>query len=95
MFANRFLFTIGVSIVALLTSLILDRLLAPLSALPQFLIQIPVLVIVMDEFRRIVLDHASAYGLSIDDVNGTFFFAAPLASFGATSLFRDMKSLTY
>ena len=94
MFANRFLFTIGVSIVALLTSLTIDRLLAPLSPIPQFLVQVPVLVLIMDEFRRLTLHHAHAYGLSADDINGTFFFAAPMAAFGATSLFRDLKSLT-
>jgi hypothetical protein len=95
MFANRFLLTVGVSVVALLTSLVLDRLLAPLSALPQFLVQVPAVVLIMDEFRRLVLHHASAYGLTADDVNGTFFFAAPMAAFGAVSLFSDLKRLTY
>jgi hypothetical protein len=95
MFANRFLLTIGVSIVSLLISLTLDRLLAPLSALPQFLIQVPILVLIMDEFRCLVLHHAAAYGLSTDDVNGTFFFAAPLAAFGSISLFSDLKRITY
>lgn len=91
MIQNRFLLTVVVSVVALLTSLVLDRLLAPLSALPQFLIQVPLLVILMDEFRHIVLHHAVAYGLTADDINGTFFFAAPMAAFGAASLFRDLK----
>ena len=94
MFANRFLLTIGVSIVSLLISLTLDRLLAPLSALPQFLFQVPALVLIMDEIRHLILQDASSSGLSADDVNGTFFFAAPLAAFGATSLFRDLKRFT-
>lgn len=91
MFANRVVLTIVVSIVALLTSVAIDRLLAPLAAVPQFLIQIPILVLIIDEFRRLVLKEASAYGLTADDVNGTFFFAAPLAGFGAISLFRDLR----
>jgi hypothetical protein len=91
MFANRVVLTIVVSIVALLTSVVLDRLLAPLAVLPQFLIQVPILVLIIDEFRRLVLKEAPAYGLTVDDVNGTFFFAAPMAAFGAISLFRDLR----
>ncbi len=91
MIVPRILLSLGISIVALLISYILDRILAPLSALPQFLIQIPVLVLLMEEFRRLILSHASMVDLSADDVNGAFFFAAPLAAFAARSLFRDLQ----
>jgi hypothetical protein len=93
MFAARFMLTIVVSVVALLTSLVLDRIMAPLPALPQFFVQVPILVLLMEEFRALVLRHAGAYGLTADNVNGTFFFAAPLAAFGALSLFRDLRRI--
>ena len=91
MIISRTLLTLGISIVALLISYVLDRLLAPLTAIPQFLIQIPILVLIIDEFRRLILSHAQAFDLSVDDVNGAFFFAAPMAAFGARSLFRDLQ----
>jgi hypothetical protein len=91
MIISRTLLTLGISIVSLLISYALDSLLAPLTALPQFLIQIPILVLLMDELRRLILSHASAFNLSADDVNGAFFFAAPMAAFGARSLFRDLQ----
>jgi hypothetical protein len=91
MFAHRVILTIVVSVIALMTSVVLDRLLAPLAVLPQFLIQVPIVVLIIDEFRRIILKEAPAYGLTPDDVNGTFFFAAPMAAFGAVTLFRDLR----
>lgn len=83
---------IGVSVAALLISLALDRLLAPLSAIPQFLIQIPILVLTMDYLRTLTIHHTTDY-LSADAVNGAFFFAAPLAAVGSSSLMQDIRQL--
>lgn len=91
MFVARAILAIGVSIVALLISLTLDRLFAPLPAALQFVVQIPLLVIIVDEFRRVILKHGARFGLTEADINGTFFFAAPLAALGASSLLRDLR----
>jgi hypothetical protein len=91
MFVARIALTIGISIAALLISLVLDLLLSPLPTLIQFLIQVPAIVIVMDEVRRAALQEAPKYGLTAEDVNGTVFFAAPLAAFAAVDLFRDLR----
>jgi hypothetical protein len=91
MFVARVALVIGISIAALLISLILDTILSPLPPLIQFLVQVPALVLLMDEGRRAVLKEASYYNLTESDVNGTFFFAAPLAAFAAVDLFRDLR----
>lgn len=88
--AARAILAIGVSIAALLISLALDRLLAPLSAIPQFLIQIPILVLAMDYLRTLTIHYATSL-LSTDAVNGAFFFAAPLAAVGSSTLMTDIR----
>lgn len=84
---------LGVSITVLLLSLTLDAICAPLPAAAQFLIQIPLLVLAVDALRRAALVRATAIGLSTDEINASFFFAAPLAAFGSTTLFADMRQL--
>jgi len=91
MLVARVALAIGISIAALLISLTLDMILSPLPPLLQFLVQIPALVLLMDEARRVVLKEAPHYELTETDVNGTFFFAAPLAAFAAVDLFRDLR----
>lgn len=92
--AARAALSIGVSIAALLISLALDRLLAPLPAIPQFLIQIPTLVLTMDYLRTLTIHHAAEL-LSSDAVNGAFFFAAPLAAVGSSSLMQEIKQFSF
>jgi len=87
MFIHRYALALGISILALLISIALDRLLAPLPTLAQFIIQVPLLVLIVDEGRRALIQA----GFPTDDVNGAFFFAAPLAALGATSLFMDIR----
>lgn len=84
----RYILALGISVAALLISIALDRLLAPLPTFLQFAIQVPVLVLIVDEGRRFLI-HAA--GFPADDVNGAFFFAAPLAALGATSLFLELQ----
>jgi hypothetical protein len=91
MFVARVVLIIGISIAALLISLTLDLLLSPLPALMQFLIQVPAIVLLMDELRRHLLREAPRYNLTEADVNGAVFFAAPLAAFAAVDLFRDLQ----
>lgn len=82
---------LGVSITVLLISLTLDALCAPLPTVAQFIVQIPLLVLAVDALRRFALSRATRIGLSADEINASFFFAAPLAAFGATTLFADMR----
>lgn len=89
MLALRATLAIGISIAALLISIVLDSLLAPLPLALQFLIQIPVLVLIMDELRRALIRHLPA--LEESAINGTFFLAAPIAAFAARDLFRDLQ----
>lgn len=91
MFVARVVLIIGISIAALLISLILDLVLSPLPALIQFLIQIPAIVLTMDELRRVLITEAPRYNLTEMDVNGAIFFAAPLAAFASVDLFRDLR----
>ena len=88
MFLQRYILALGISIAALLISIALDRLLAPLPTLTQFLVQVPLLVLIVDEGRRFLIQKG---GFPADDVNGAFFFAAPLAALGATSLFLELR----
>lgn len=91
MLVYRIAMILGISIVTLLISITLDVLLAPLPGHIQFLVQIPALVIAMDELRRWAQGRAADLHVTADDINGAFFFAAPLAAFGATSLFADIR----
>ena len=91
MIVARVALIIGISIAALLISLILDIVLSPLPALMQFLVQVPAIVLLMDELRRHLIREAPRYNLTPDDVNGAVFFAAPLAAFAAVDLFRDLR----
>lgn len=91
MFVARIALIIGISIAALLISLILDMILSPLPPLVQFLVQVPAIVLIMDEIRRATLREAPKYDLTETDVNGAVFFASPLAAFAAVDLFRDLR----
>jgi|LauGreDrversion4_2_1035121.scaffolds.fasta_scaffold1940016_1 hypothetical protein len=88
MFTHRYILALGISIAALLISIALDRLLSPLPTVTQFILQVPLLVLIVDEGRRYLIQNA---GFPADDVNGAFFFAAPLAALGATSLFLEIR----
>jgi hypothetical protein len=93
MLARRIALILAVSISAFVISLVLDLLLAPLPAILQFLIQVPILVILIEEGRRYALNNEKRLGLGEMEINGAFFFAAPLAAFAAFTLFKDINSL--
>ncbi len=93
MIAERYILIILVSLFTLLFSLVLDVLLRPIPPAMRFFIQVPVLVIVMDNMRLMLHDYAERFRLVKEHVNGAFFFAAPLAALASGSLFKDMRSL--
>lgn len=88
MILHRYGLALGISMGALLISITLDRLFASMSPVLQFIIQIPLLVLIVDEGRRYLIRSS---GMSEEDINGAFFFAAPMAAIGATSLFSDIR----
>jgi hypothetical protein len=91
MIALRAALALGISIAALLISIILDSLLAPLPLPFQFIIQIPVLVLAMEELRRTLIHNLPA--LDESAINSTFFLAAPIAAFAARDLFGDLRKI--
>jgi hypothetical protein len=93
MIALRIALAIGISIAALLISTILDSLLAPLPLLLQFIVQVPALVIIMEEIRTWLIHNLPA--LDESAVNSTFFLAAPIAALGARDLFAGLSRLIY
>lgn len=84
---------LGISIVALLISLTLDAIFSPLPGPLQFVVQIPLLVLAMDSLRSWISPYAIRQGLLNEQVDGAFFFAAPLAALGSRSLFADIRRL--
>jgi len=90
---KRIALILVVSISAFVISLLLDLLLAPLPAVIQFLIQVPILVLLIEEGRRYALANEKRLGLGELEINGAFFFAAPLSAFAAFTLFKDINSL--
>jgi hypothetical protein len=50
-------------------------------------------VLILDEARRASYPMAAQYGLTREDVDGSFFFAAPMAALGAQNLFGDLRRL--
>ncbi len=93
MIAERYILIILVSLFTLFFSFLLDVLLRPIPPAMRFFIQVPVLVIVMDDMRLMLHDYAEKFRLVKEHVDGAFFFAAPLAALASGSLFKDMRSL--
>jgi hypothetical protein len=83
---------IGISIATLLIAIVLDTVLAALPLFAQFLVQIPVLVLAIEAIQSFTKAHLlSRLNLEYSDVDTTFFFAAPLAALGSTSLFAELR----
>ena len=95
MLVYRFLLAIVISVVTLLISTVLDAIFAPLPFAVQFLLQIPVLVILIDEGRRWLISNIAFLDktLTKEDIDGCFFFAAPIAAVGSFSLFKSLGQL--
>jgi hypothetical protein len=91
MIALRAALALGISIAALLISFALDALLAPLPLPLQFIVQVPTLVLAMEEIRRWLIHRLPA--LDEPAINSTFFLAAPIAAFAARDLFRGLRDL--
>lgn len=93
MLQYRIALILAISIGILLISIIFDRILAPLPLIVHFLIFVPAVVLTVDEARQYTKENADMYKLRATDVDGVFFFAAPLAALAASSLFTKMRDL--
>ena len=93
MLAQRVALILVVSISAFIISFLLDLVLSPLPVILQFMIQIPILVILIEEGRRYALANEKRLGLGEIEINGAFFFTAPLAAFAAITLFKDITRI--
>lgn len=80
---------LGISVAALLISVALDTLLAPLPTLVQLPLQITALVLALDAVRQWL-----QIRVPVDiDLNAMFFLAAPLAAAAATDMFHGLSKL--
>jgi hypothetical protein len=95
MLAQRVALILVVSISAFIISFLLDLVLSPLPVILQFMIQIPILVILIEEGRRYALTNKKRLGLDEMEINGAFFLTAPLAAFAAVTLFKDIEGVIY
>ena len=91
--ARRYVSILAINIIVLGFAFVLDTLLEPLSPTLQFFLQVPTLVLAIDEFRRWVLARADRFGLSELEINAAFFFSAPLAAVGSDTLLTDLRKL--
>jgi hypothetical protein len=91
--AKRYLSILAINLLVLIFAFILDSILEPLSPAAQLFVQVPLLVLAVDEFRRWTLTQSTWVGLSKADINGAFFFASPLAALGSDTLLNDIRSL--
>jgi hypothetical protein len=92
MLMERYILIIGVSIIALVISAVLDKMLSFMPRSLRFLIQLPVLVMIIDEIRVWVKERAPTFDLHPQYVDGAFFFAAPLTAVASRYLIRDVRS---
>ena len=97
MFMYRFILATVISIFSLLISILTDMLFSPLPIILRFIFQIPILVIAIEEFRRILLENIQFMkgSLTEREINSCFFFAAPMAAFGSVTLFRELRRLLH
>jgi hypothetical protein len=95
MLIYRILLAIVVSVASFGIAVVIDMMFAPVPLVGRFLFQIPLLIILIDESRRWLLANINTFGnkLSVQDINGCFFFAAPLAAFGSLTLFKAFEQL--
>ena len=87
----RIALILGISISTLLISLMLDAALSSLPGPLQFVVQVPLLVLAIDSLRSWIAPYAIHAGLINDQVDSSFFFAAPLAALGSRNLFADIR----
>ncbi len=93
MFIRRYLSILVINITVLGAAFFMDSFMEPLSPGAQLFVQVPLLVLMVDEFRRWSLRKSEWFGLSKADINGAFFFASPLAALGSETLMSDIRSL--
>lgn len=87
----KVLLSVVVSAVVLVIAVVVDKLCKGLPIHLQFVVQVPIIILVVDALRNYVLD--SPIELSDSEINACFFMASPMVSIGSISLYSGIKSL--
>jgi hypothetical protein len=87
----KVLLSIVVSVIVLVIAVVVDKLCKDLPIHLQFLVQVPIIILVVDALRNYVLD--SSLELSDAEINACFFMASPMVSIGSVSLYSGIKAL--
>jgi hypothetical protein len=91
----RPLLIIGISSVTLLISMIIDTICSVLTyPIVKFLVQVPITVMIVNMLRDITIHlTATHFHFTETDIDGMFFFTAPLAALGSPLLFASTKEV--
>lgn len=91
---GRAALALGISLVTFLIAIALDTLFtwARVGPIPQIVVHIPLLVLLIEEFRRYLIEE---HQFAAADVNAAFFLAAPIAALGSPRLFGSLTSLIH
>ncbi len=92
MFVERYTLIVSISVLTLGISVALDQLLSVIHPAIRFFIQVPILVILIDELRLFLHSYAAYFDMNQEHVNGAFYFSAPLAALASGTLFKDIRS---
>jgi hypothetical protein len=91
MFIPRVILAVSLSFVTLIIAFLLDNFFVLFPYHLQFILEIPTIIIIIDSIRLYFLENAYYFNLSEADINGCFFFVAPMVSIGASSLFSELR----
>jgi hypothetical protein len=87
----KVLLSIVVSAIVLVIAVVVDKLCMPLPIHLQFLVQVPIIILVVDALRNYAL--GSSLDLADSEINACFFMASPMVSIGSVSLYSGIKAL--
>jgi hypothetical protein len=86
----KILLSVVVSAIVLIIAIGADKLCKTLPIHLQFVVQVPIIILLVDALRNIVLD--SPIELSDSEINACFFMASPMVSIGSASLYSGIRA---
>lgn len=89
---RKAILAIIVAATVLVIAVVVDKLCRFLPFHLQFVVQVPIIILMIDWLRNSVLS-TSAFGLSDSEVNACFFMASPMVSIGSESLYDGIRAL--
>jgi len=81
-----------VAATVLVVAIAADKLCRFLPLHLQFVVQVPIIILVVDWLRNYV-QSTSIFGLSDSEISACFFIASPMVSIGSVSLYNGIKVL--